>query len=531
MHLYLHNFEQAMPVFEDGSPEKARAWEIQGRWQDAAEGYKAAGLAVHAAVCLEKAKEFTASTQAWQGLSRHPSLRGNEYETALVSFNLGMAALHAGVDANLARKSLVESQRKLEQVADLFETRGERERAFDCYHILLKLGKDSGQFENLAEGYLNCIRVLKTDNLKFYVLQYYEDFIELALEQDELHAAASLFQEAADYASRSSLPYDQYYLARAASTWAQCGEKYHRENAPVDMVENALTASISSYSSVGNYPKVKELFQRLSELDLPKKKRERFLRIASEYEGQAEKKRVGPEFPEHLKHQAYADIWFMDLVEWELGGDPYSVALSIIGDLRYPNGIRRRALVIALVLENESESERKVATLCQVAELLGELQSYAALRPLEHLFDNGPAEVRRASIRALRFLFFKRSFFLLHRALEDSDQGVRDAALVALRGLHFPHAFNPLARIFHESTEQRVRLAALESIGRIQSIEAGEFLLMAIRQEPGEIQSAARQALSSFDNPDVIPIVRQHFDIESDQSIKETLGGLLKSFS
>ena len=411
VHLYLHNFEQAMPVFEDGSPEKARAWEIQGRWQDAAEGYKAAGLAVHAAVCLEKAKEFTASTQAWQGLSRHPSLRGNEYETALVSFNLGMAALHAGVDANLARKSLVESQRKLEQVADLFESRGERERAFDCYHILLKLGKDSGQFENLAEGYLNCIRVLKTDNLKFYVLQYYEDFIELALEQDELHAAASLFQEAADYASRSSLPYDQYYLARAASTWAQCGEKYHRENAPVDMVENALTASISSYSSVGNYPKVKELFQRLSELDLPKKKRERFLRIASEYEGQAEKKRVGPEFPEHLKHQAYADIWFMDLVEWELGGDPYSVALSIIGDLRYPNGIRRRALVIALVLENESESEREVATLCQVAELLGELQSYAALRPLEHLFDNGPAEVRRASIRALRFLFFKRSFF------------------------------------------------------------------------------------------------------------------------
>ena len=74
-------------------------------------------------------------------------------------------------------------------------------------------------------------------------------------------------------------------------------------------------------------------------------------------------------------------------------------------------------------------------------------------------------------------------------------------------------------------------MAALESIGRIQSIEAGEFLLMAIRQEPGEIQSAARQALSSFDNPDVIPIVRQHFDIESDQSIKETLGGLLKSFS
>ena len=36
-------------------------------------------------------------------------------------------------------------------------------------------------FENLAEGYINCIRVLKEDNLKFYVLQYYEDFLRIAL--------------------------------------------------------------------------------------------------------------------------------------------------------------------------------------------------------------------------------------------------------------------------------------------------------------------------------------------------------------
>ena len=43
--------------------------------------------------------------------------------------------------------------------------------------VLLKLGRDSGSYENLAEGYINCIRILKEDNLKFYVLQYYEDFV------------------------------------------------------------------------------------------------------------------------------------------------------------------------------------------------------------------------------------------------------------------------------------------------------------------------------------------------------------------
>ena len=48
----------------------------------------------------------------------------------------------------------------------------------------MKLGRDSGSYENLAEGYINCIRVLKEDNLKFYVLQYYEDFLRISLERE-----------------------------------------------------------------------------------------------------------------------------------------------------------------------------------------------------------------------------------------------------------------------------------------------------------------------------------------------------------
>ena len=130
---------------------------------------------------------------------RDPRLRAHPYEQALVHFNSGWRRSGAATRTR-ATGTCVQSQRKLEQVADDFETSGERERAFDCFQILLKLGKESGQFENLAEGYVNCIRVLQEDNLKFYVLQYYEDFIKLALERGELHAAATLYQEAADYA-------------------------------------------------------------------------------------------------------------------------------------------------------------------------------------------------------------------------------------------------------------------------------------------------------------------------------------------
>ena len=136
--------------------------------------------------------------------------------------------------------------------------------------------------------------------------------------------------------------------------------------------------------------------------------------------------------------------------------------------------------------------------------------------------------VRRAAVRALRFLYFKRSFGIVRRALVDPDAAVREAALVAIGGLHFPHAFNPLARIYREATDVRVRIAALESIGKIQTVEAGELLIQVLRQEEGPLRDAARAALAQLDNADVVPILRQHHEIETNPEVRETLGELLR---
>jgi len=534
IYLYLHYFDQARDCFPgpEGAAERARVLEVEKRWGDAAELYAAEGMPVHAAVCHEKARQPRAAAAIWEQLTRHPALRERPYEQALVHFNYGMAMEKLGGDSSVGRRALIDSQRRLEQVADDFETRGERERAFDCYQILLKLGKESGQFENLAEGYLNCIRVLKDDNLKFYVLQYYEDFIKLALQRGELHAAASLYQEAADYAARTGLPYDRHYQGKAAETWVRFADKYLSDGAPIELVENAVLAAIGCYSSVGNYVQVRALFEKLAELDLGEKKRARYATIARRYASAQADLGEAPEFPEYLKQQhAYADIWFVDLIEWELAGDPHRVAASIIGDLRYPDGIRRRALVVVQSLMDAASrgEEARAETLARVAELLGELQSYAALAPLERLFEHEDARVRRAAVRALRFLFFKRSFVLVRRGLADPDQTVRDAAVEALRGLHFPHAFNPLARIFREADDRRVQATALESIGKIQSVEAGEFLLMVLRQEDGELRDVARRALAAFDNSDVLPIVRQYAQMEMNPQLRDTLDDLLRA--
>jgi hypothetical protein len=430
-----------------------------------------------------------------------------------------------------ARRALVESQRKLEQVADDFEQAGELERAFDCFQILLKLGKDSAQFENLAEGYVNCIRALREDNLKFYVLQYYEDFIKLALDRGELHAAATLYQEAAAFAARAGLPYDRHYQHKSALTWVRCAEKFVETGVPVQMVENALLAAASQHSAVGDYPSVRECFERLAGLELPERAKKRFALIAQRYKGLASPPIELPGLPDYLKQQhAYADIWFSDLIEWEMNGDPLAVAASVVGDLKYPNGLRRRALVVLLTLADAQQrnAQGDAETLVEVARLLGELQAYAALSPLERLFESTEPAIRNAAVRALRFLFFKRSFVIVRKALADPDSQVREAAIVAIEGLHFPHAFNPLARIYRESADLRVRASALKSIGKIQTVEAGEFLVMVLRQESGPLRDAAFTALAQLENADVLPILRQHYEIETNPQVRETLGDLLK---
>jgi hypothetical protein len=533
VYLYLHYFNDARQLLAGDQfiPMRARVAEIEKKWTEAAQLYQQAQLPVHAAVMFERAKQQHEAVAAWKNVLHHPGLQHKPYEAALVHFNYGLAAVRLDSASVEARRAIVESQRKLEQVADDFEQVGELERAFDCFQILLKLGKESAQFENLAEGYVNCIRVLRDDNLKFYVLQYYEDFIKLALERNELHAGATLYQEAAAFAARAGLPYDRHYQHKSALTWMKCADKFVETGVPVQMIENALLAAASQHSAVGDYPAVRECFERLASLDLADRQKKRFQTIAARYKGLAAPPVELPGLPDYLKQQhAYADIWFVDLLEWEMGGDPYAVAASIVGDLRYPNGIRRRALVVLLTLSDAQAKNLQDTpdTLVQIAELLGELQSYAALSPLERLFASPDPLIRRAAVRALRFLYFKRSFVIVRKALQDGDPQVREAALVAIGGLHFPHAFNPLARIYRESTDPRVRASALQSIGKIQTVEAGEFLVMVLRQEAGALREAAYAALAQMDNADVVPILRQHHEIETNPQVRETIGELLR---
>ncbi len=524
---YLHRFGDARAAFlaSGASVDAARCRELEARRTDggaaaplfteAGRGFAEAGQHVQAALSFAAAGADGDARKSWEQVLADPRLRGRAYELALGHFNVGLAARKAG-DAETGNRHLVQAQRLLEEVADEFEARGERERAYDCYAILLQLGKDSGSFENLAEGYINCIRIFKEDSLKYYVLQYYEDFLRIALEREEFHAAASLFREAADYARRVGLIYDRGYLKRAGETWWRAAEKNERDSGPVELTENAYLAAIDSFNSLGDFTHVRETYQRLTVLGLPEKKKQRYSKVAARYASVAAENVDAASFPEYLRQQhAYPPIWELDLIEWELDGDHAAVCASIVGDLRYADMIRRRALNVLLTHLEARPGEEDPHLLAQVAQGLGELQAYPALRPLERLYGHPHPLVRRGVMKALRHLYFKRTFALIARGLRDDARDVRDAALEAVAALHFPHAFDPLTRIYREHEDLRVKTTALESLGAIASLEAGEFLVEVLRYEVDPLRDVARRLLAKFDNPDIFPILRKHLELES----------------
>ncbi len=526
--VYLGQLDQALQLLTEEGTLAAQVMERKGQHEQAAARYLERGHPVLAAMAFEQGKLDDRARTSWEQAARDPRLPRSPYEAALVQFNLGQCCLRLGDDAG--HTHLVNAQRLLEEVADGFETAGQRERAFDCYQILLELGRRSGAFENLAEGYINCIRILKEDNLKYYVLQYYEDFLREALARQEYHAAASLYREAAEYCLRTGLIYDRHYLQASAETWLLAAEKNGREQGPPEMSENAFLAAVDCLNSLESYPMVGEVYRRLAQLGLADTKRARYAAIAGRYRGAPASGEAAPPFPEYLRQaHAYPEIWYMDLVEWEHDGDVPSVCLSVMVDYTYPDVVRRRALQVLL---DHADAGNDPSLHAKVAEGLGDLQVYVVLRPLERLFESPDLRVQRGVMRALRCLFFKRTFGLLVRGLRSGDGGVQGAALEALGRLHFNHAFDPLVRIFRELEEPRIRATALESIGRIPSLEAGDFLIEALRYEPEPLRGLARRLLTEFDNREIIPILRQHYYMETGprradlEAILRQVGGL-----
>lgn len=512
------NLEREAARARTGDRDAMRGMRLQGVYLSraghhaaAASWFAASGMPVHRAVELERARDDEAAANMWQEIMGGDELRERRYELALARINYALCLLRLGHER--ARLALAEATTAVEEVADVFETEGLRERAFDCYQLLARIGSEAGAFENEAEGYLNSVRILRDDGLKLDALRLYEALVTLAKRAGEWHAAAGILREAADYCSRAALPYGSDLRLRSAESWLKAAAEAQTAGHPLQIVENAFLAAAEAFASVRAFRQVVEVYKRLAALELPHKARDRYHRLVDRLgENQQDAPRPVP-VPEFLKQlPEYEEVWYVDLAEWELDGDPGLIAAGVMADRRFPDFVRRHALLLVLELERRGDGVAMV----DVVRRLESIRAYPVIAALEKLYERPEVETREAVAAAMGSLRFKRSFALVGRCLRDPATEVREAAAAATARLVFPHAFEPLRRVFEARDlpdPDRARAAALRAIGKINSVEALEFLCDRLREGSGAHVELALHALGELTNPELLPYLRHQLEL------------------
>jgi tetratricopeptide (TPR) repeat protein len=496
-------WKRAEPLVTKVPPaDRARVFAAQGRMSEAAREMEDAGQVAAAAIFREKAKEWPAARALWSRLT-HVTEHGNDaYVAALVRFNLARCARQCG-SASQARDAIVASVRLLEEAADHFESIGQRERAFDCFNVLLQIGRESGAFEDVLEGFVNCIRILREDHLKYFALGYFEEAIAAAEERGETSAAATLAREAADYARSLGLASAAGgYVVRQAELWRALAKQHLDRGSPPEIAENALLAAVLAFGEVGQYARVGEHYRELARLDLEASRREHYARVALRYAHvKDEPLETSSALSRPLGHDAhFTDVWHVDVLEWEQAGSAAEACADVLLDQRWPELIRRKAMIAritALPIEAAptDPSPQAVGARLRLAEQLAQLQLYAVLSPLEKLFEHPDRRVRVAVLQSMQTLFFKRSFVTVRAGLRDVDPAVVEHATRAVETLYFPHAVDPLSRIVRESADAAVRAAAFRAMVQIDSVEAAEFLVGVLDNGTAADRLAALSAL------------------------------------
>jgi hypothetical protein len=397
----------------------------------------------------------------------------------------------------------------LEEAADRYETIGQRERAFDCYQVLIAVGRESGEFEHVLEGYVNVIRILREDHLRFYALQSYEEAVAAAEKQGEVSAAATLAREMAAYARKEGMAaVANHGMLTQARLWREVAKASERRGAPPEIAENALLAAVIAFGEAGQYSKVGSVYGELSDLPIEEARKTHYGRAKGRYR-QAEDLRVeAAPLPAHLRQEVgFPDVWHVDLVEWEQAGAASQACGDIILDpTAWSEVVRRRAMLarltaLALEAEERSRAERPVDPqliarhAALLAEQLGLVELYTILSPLERMFRRPEPSVRGAVVKALSRFLYKRTFITLRDALADTEAGVVHEAAKAIEELRFPHAFDPLARIYRESQASGVRVSAVRALAKIDTVEAAEMLMGIIEHDGSDERQAAVEAL------------------------------------
>ena len=178
VHEYILNTDAALELYakKGTGRDLGRVLRIGKRLRDASVRYRETGLFAHAARAAEEAGDHTDALAMYDQLVRQKEATGDAYMAGLAALNAGRMAEQLQLKDRV-RQSLALATRLLEEEGDAREQSGDRDGAFRCYLCLVQVGRLQKSYEPFAEGYLNCIRILKQKGDHFFTIQYYYDFI------------------------------------------------------------------------------------------------------------------------------------------------------------------------------------------------------------------------------------------------------------------------------------------------------------------------------------------------------------------
>ena len=499
----------------------------------AAEELDRGGLLVRAAIHFEAAGDFKSARTLWSRLAQMIDGRRDPYASGLARFNLARMNQKAK-DARGTHEATVGAVHRLEEAADRFESVGQRERAFDCYHVLIAVGELSSAFEHVLEGAVNAIRILSEDNLRYHALRLQGHAMRMAETSGELSAAATIAREMTDYARKQGLArIAAGGILKQAALWRQVAESTLERGGPPELAENALLASLLANAEAGRYAAVGALYRQLETVATEPARQAHYARAAKRYEAARDESRSDGKLEEQLgEHVGPPDVWHVDLIEWEERGSAAEACADVLLDPEDASDriTRRSALVgrLAGLAQLQATPAKADAAAVMVANHLTSIGLYGLLALLEALFERPEASVRLAAVRALSRYFYKRTFVTLERALRDADDGVAQEATNALDRLRFDHAFEPLARIYRTATRPEARLAALRGIARIDVLDAAELLLGVLEHGGPDERDAVLNALRTSRSSRFFELARASYPQASDR-LKASLKDILSS--
>lgn len=472
--------------------------------QRAASEFEAAALVAQAAICREKAGDQATARGLWSRLAQDISGggEGDLYAAGLARFNLARTSRNLG-DMRAAHDATVAAVHHLEQAADRYESMGQRERAFDCYHVLVAVGREFNTAEHALEGYVNLIRILREDNLRSHALQSFEEAISYLQQRDEIPAAATIAREMGAYARKQGMAsVANHATMTQANMWRQVARATMQRGGSADIAENALLAAVMCCAEIGQFQKVGEAYVELAQLPLEKSRCDHYARASKRYVDAPDERIDAAAWSQSWQREAsFPEVWHVDLVEWEQRGSASDACADVLlAPDPWSEVVRRRSIAARLTALRVEAAEASAEAQIALVDVLAPLELYSMLSPMERLARSRMPAVRAAVAKALGRFLYKRTFLSLRALIADPEPQVRLEACRAVEQLRFPHAFDPLARIFRESADNDARMAALRALAHVDTDEAAEMVVgLLLHAGPGE-RDALMAAVSGARN-------------------------------